>query len=261
VNDGDPPAAPDDLISLIIENQAHYGQWGPGLAAREATLFQNASVGSSAGAICHAVDDLERWFRGRPQDRAYTADPEFVRRALADSLRLHANNVLIRTALAATVLPSGTQVAAGEVVILDRRAANAEMERACGARDGFDPHGRWDDQYPRHGLAFGGGGCPSRSRRAARTVRRHDQGYVPRVPGPLRRAAGGPRRGGRLVKITIDARACAATGFCPRIAPGVFSLPGPDGPAVAAPDAGQAEAVLEAEAACPTGAISVEAEA
>lgn len=150
-------AAPDNLISLIIANQAHYGQWDPGLAAREATLFQNASVGSSAGAICHAVEDLERWFAGRPQDRARTADPEFLRRALADSLRLHANNVLIRTALAAAVLPSGIRVAAGEVVILDRRAANTAIERASGAQHGFDPYGRWDDLYPRYGLAFGGG--------------------------------------------------------------------------------------------------------
>jgi len=102
-------------------------------------------------------EDLERWFAGRPQDRARTADPEFLRRALADSLRLHANNVLIRTALAAAVLPSGIRVAAGEVVILDRRAANTAIERASGAQHGFDPYGRWDDLYPRYGLAFGGG--------------------------------------------------------------------------------------------------------
>jgi cytochrome P450 len=156
-NAGNPPAAPDDLISLIIGNRAHYEQWDPGLAAREATLFQNASVGSSAGAVCHAVEDLEHWFRERPQDRARSADPEFLRRALEDSLRLHANNVLIRTALTAAVLPSGIQVAAGEVVLLDRRAANAEIERASTARNGFGPDGGWHDQHPRYGLAFGGG--------------------------------------------------------------------------------------------------------
>lgn len=154
---GDQAAAPEDLISLIIANRAHYEQWDPGLAAREATLFQNASVGSSAGAVCHAVEDLERWFLERPQDRARTADPEFLRRALEDSLRLHANNLLIRTALSAAVLPSGIEVAAGEVVLLDRRAANAEIERAATTRDGFDPGGGWDDQHPRYGLAFGGG--------------------------------------------------------------------------------------------------------
>jgi cytochrome P450 len=154
---GDPPAAPDDLISLIIASQAHYARWDPGLAAREATLFQNASVGSSAGAICHAVEDLERWFAQRPGDRARAADPEFLRRALADSLRLHANNVLIRTALADAVLPGGIRVAAGEVVLLDRRAANAGIEQASAASSGFSPDAGWDDQHPRYGLAFGGG--------------------------------------------------------------------------------------------------------
>lgn len=62
------------------------------------------------------------------------------------------------------------------------------------------------------------------------------------------------------MRITIDARACAATGFCTRIAPDVFWLPDQDGPAtVADPGGDRADAVREAEAACPTGAISVEA--
>jgi ferredoxin len=61
------------------------------------------------------------------------------------------------------------------------------------------------------------------------------------------------------MRITIDARACAATGFCTQIAPDVFCLPEPDGPATAVvPGADQADAVLEAEAACPTGAITVD---
>jgi ferredoxin len=61
------------------------------------------------------------------------------------------------------------------------------------------------------------------------------------------------------VNVLIDERACAATGFCTRIAPGVFALPDPDGPAIAvAPDPDQVDAVLAAEAACPTGAISVD---
>jgi ferredoxin len=64
------------------------------------------------------------------------------------------------------------------------------------------------------------------------------------------------------VRITIDARECAATGFCTRIAPDVFRLPDPTGPAaVVAPGADRLAAVLEAEAACPTGAISVDADA
>jgi ferredoxin len=61
------------------------------------------------------------------------------------------------------------------------------------------------------------------------------------------------------MRITIDVRACAATGFCTQIAPDVFCLPEPGGPATAvAPGADQAGAVLEAEAACPTGAITVD---
>lgn len=63
------------------------------------------------------------------------------------------------------------------------------------------------------------------------------------------------------MRITIDARACAATGFCTLIAPDVFRLPAPTGPAATVattPDL--VDLALEAEAACPTGAISVDIE-
>jgi ferredoxin len=64
------------------------------------------------------------------------------------------------------------------------------------------------------------------------------------------------------MRITIDARECAATGFCTQIAPDVFRLPDPTGPAaVVPPGADRVGAILEAEAACPTGAISVDLDA
>lgn len=60
------------------------------------------------------------------------------------------------------------------------------------------------------------------------------------------------------MRVSVDERLCAATGECERICPEVFEvddvsrvlMPEPQHPSLH-------EAVLEAEAACPTGAILV----
>lgn len=62
------------------------------------------------------------------------------------------------------------------------------------------------------------------------------------------------------MRVRIDPVRCGCSGFCERIAPGVFALP-PSGAsevidATPAPD--QHDAVREAATMCPTGAIIVE---
>jgi ferredoxin len=62
------------------------------------------------------------------------------------------------------------------------------------------------------------------------------------------------------VRISVDPNVCGCSGFCVRIAPDVFSLPegGPARVAASAElDPEVFEAVREAEAVCPTGAIRI----
>jgi ferredoxin len=62
------------------------------------------------------------------------------------------------------------------------------------------------------------------------------------------------------VNIRIEPGICQGTGFCERIAPSVFALAGAQGPPFVRPDAaGDIERLaVEAEMACPIGAISLE---
>jgi ferredoxin len=59
------------------------------------------------------------------------------------------------------------------------------------------------------------------------------------------------------VRVSVDEDVCAATGECERICPEVFTVDEVSRVLVAAPGPELHDLVLEAEAACPTSAISV----
>jgi ferredoxin len=62
------------------------------------------------------------------------------------------------------------------------------------------------------------------------------------------------------MKVIIDALRCGCSGYCERIAPGVFALPehGPVQLLCEHPDPAQFAAAREARSVCPTGAIRIE---
>lgn len=156
--EGDDAGLPTDLITLALRHRSHYEQWDADVIGREATLFLNASVGSTAGAVCHTVEDIEGWIAHDPARREQATHREFLRGALAESLRRHANNVLIRTVLQSDALPSGVAVEAGEVLIVDRAAGNRQLVDSLDpGRAGFDPFRSFGGRQPEYGFAFGGG--------------------------------------------------------------------------------------------------------
>jgi ferredoxin len=61
------------------------------------------------------------------------------------------------------------------------------------------------------------------------------------------------------MKVHLDPQRCGCTGYCERIAPGVFQLPdgGPARIIQEHPAQADYEAVREAEVVCPTRAISI----
>ena len=60
-----------------------------------------------------------------------------------------------------------------------------------------------------------------------------------------------------VVRVTVDEGLCAATGECERICPEVFEVGDVARVSMSEPHPSLQEVVREAEAACPTGAISV----
>jgi cytochrome P450 len=136
-----------------------YGVWEPEWddeqPLREASLFLLASTQTTAGALVLFVLRLEAWFDDHPEDRALIAsDPEFLRRAASESLRLTvASPARVRIAREDVVLASGRRVAAGEKLALWFGPANAEARFGADAQR-FDPHRVVEEGVP-WGLAFG----------------------------------------------------------------------------------------------------------
>jgi cytochrome P450 len=156
----DESAVPNDLITLMLRHEPHYARFSPRVIMNEATLFIIASVGSTTNSLCTAVADLDAWFRVHPEDAQLATDPEFIRHAYAESLRLGQDNVLYRTAMADETLPSGMVIKEGEVVACDRIVANTELAVASDSDaggDAFDPHRAMAAGVAQYGLAFGDG--------------------------------------------------------------------------------------------------------
>jgi cytochrome P450 len=156
-----PGALKNDLITLMVQHEPHYRAFGEDAVYREASLLLIASVGSTTNAICFAIWDLAQWLKRHLQDQARRLDLDFLRRCFAESLRLGQTNPILRTADADVRLPSGLEIAAGDVISINRRKANAIL-----AADGhsdigdteFDPHRQLSRNVAQYGLAFGGGG-------------------------------------------------------------------------------------------------------
>jgi cytochrome P450 len=151
---------PNDVITLMVRHRAHYDAFGEDAAFRELSLLLTASVGSVTNAVCFALWDLHTWLQERPEDAEKRSDRPFLQRCFAESLRLGQTNPLLRTAVEDVNLPSGIEVKSGEVVVINRPAANAMIAaRGTSARGAteYDPYRELPANTPQFGLAFGGG--------------------------------------------------------------------------------------------------------
>ncbi len=130
---------PQDLITVLIRNREHFAQYDPGVFIREATLFNGAATNTITLALPHVVAELDGWVREHPEDQRRLTDAEFLRLAIAETLRLHpASPFLIRRAVRAARLPSGRAIEAGEYVVLDLVSASRDPEVFGADPDRFD---------------------------------------------------------------------------------------------------------------------------
>lgn len=147
---------PNDLITLMIRHRDHFDRWDEGLLLRESTLFITASVGSLTARICSAFDDIEHWIADHPDDVGGRLDPEFLSLAIRETLRVNqVVPVVGRVAMEPCVLPSGREIAAGDLVRVHLIEANRELFGKD--NDTFNPRRRLPEGTPQYGLAFSGG--------------------------------------------------------------------------------------------------------
>jgi cytochrome P450 len=127
----------DILTSLLMHRQP---EWDPEFITQEILQYLGASIGTSARATTQVIHELFTWFGGHPEDRVLLADPEFLRGAINESLRLHlVVPALLRTTVAAVSLPSGITLQAGERFVVDISRANRDVTVYGEDADSFDP--------------------------------------------------------------------------------------------------------------------------
>jgi cytochrome P450 len=149
---------PRDMLTLLA---AHADPaWADvELALREAvTDIVFAGTANSVHALVHVVDELHRWLRDHPEDRARIGDPEFLARAVSESLRIHViNTAFFREATEEVQLASGTRIPAGTIVQLRLREANRDPAVFGDDADAFNPRRPLAPGLYPYGLAFGSG--------------------------------------------------------------------------------------------------------
>jgi len=151
-------ALPVDLLTIVLLNPEHFGKWGPDIAMRETLLFNGAPTNTITSAVPHVVQELSDWFTRHPEDRPRTEEIDFLRKAIAEGLRLHpASPYLIRCAVRETRLQSGRTVGEGEYVVLDLVKASLDPAVFGPEPTRFDPHRVPLARVRPMGLAFGDG--------------------------------------------------------------------------------------------------------
>jgi cytochrome P450 len=147
---------PLDLLTMIHLHRDE--TWDDDLPLRESAVFLVGATQTTSQAFAPFVINFEGWLDEHPEDRALiSSDPEFLRRATGESLRLFvAAPARIRRATTDVVLGSGRRVCEGERIALLFLPANKGEEHFGVQADEYDPHRR-PVNASQWGLAFGAG--------------------------------------------------------------------------------------------------------
>lgn len=146
---------PVDLLTLMYDNWNE--EWDEAVPLRESTLYLVAATQTTTHTAPHVIRHLDEWFEEHPEDREHLEEPEFLKRAAHEALRLHLPApALLRIASSDVTLNSGRTVAEGERVACMFTPANRD-EKVFGA-DAMSFDMRRDSGPTKPwGLAFGGG--------------------------------------------------------------------------------------------------------
>ncbi|MGL6044554.1 MAG: cytochrome P450, partial [Sandaracinobacteroides sp.] len=132
---------PADVLMALVLGQDRLQLTGPQLV-QEGIFYMLAGAHTTIHSLTHAVHEILDWAAANPDKAGQLRDdPFFVQRCIYESVRLHPSSpVAKRRALSDLELAGGVQVAAGDEVVVDLRAAN-RTEALFGPNPlRFDPH-------------------------------------------------------------------------------------------------------------------------
>jgi cytochrome P450 len=146
---------PQDLLTVMLRHHEHYERWDDQVFGRNVALFIVGSVGTTSNAVCNTVEDIESWIEAHPEDEDKRLDEPFLSRALNEAVRLRASVWIVRQAVRDTVLPSGEEVPADQVLWLNFSEAYTELYGD--EANVFNPYRDQSDAAMPWGLGFGDG--------------------------------------------------------------------------------------------------------
>ncbi|MBM9465695.1 cytochrome P450 [Nakamurella leprariae] len=156
--EGERSDLPTDLLTLLALHADQWSDLDGDYLWREAILALVAASQTTTHALPHVLMHLEEWFQDHPEDRARVTESAFVRRAVAESLRLHQPApALTRIATQDVVLRSGRTIAAGEQVALFFTSANRDEQKFGVDAERFDLSREIPKGTQPWGLNFGSG--------------------------------------------------------------------------------------------------------
>jgi cytochrome P450 len=145
------------LIGLAVQAGFLDAGWDEDLLVREAILYLVGASSAQVRITPHVVSELHNWLAANPDDFSRIDDPEFLRNACLESLRLHPRGSLtIRRATSDVTLRSGTIISEGSFVFLDTESACRDQSIFGSDSGHFNPH-RNLINHRLYGLAFGSG--------------------------------------------------------------------------------------------------------
>ena len=123
---------------------------------REVALYIDGAIKTTSQSVPHAFGHIEEWRASHPEDAK--TDPEFLRKALAESLRLHGTVPrLLRICTDDILLASGVEIRSGQRVALDFRSANLDPDVFGADATSFNPYRAPRPPHKPWGLTFGTG--------------------------------------------------------------------------------------------------------
>ena len=131
---------PDDVLTLLLRHQQALDMDDAGLL-REVAFFYLASAHTSVHSIVHAFHEIYSWAQhnGRSM-KALVNDQALLQQCVHESLRLHPSSPESwRRALAPHRLSDGTEIEAGDQVIIELDTANRDADVFGSDADVFNP--------------------------------------------------------------------------------------------------------------------------
>lgn len=147
---------PDDVLTLLLRHQQALDMDDAGLL-REVAFFYLASAHTSVHSIVHAFHEIHSWAEQSGRSvKALGKDQALLQQCVHESLRLHPSSPESwRRALAPHRLSDGTEIEAGDQVIIELETANRDTDVFGSDASVFNPlRARPPGRNP-SGLSFG----------------------------------------------------------------------------------------------------------